>query len=418
MYDAPKLEKKIHKFWEEEKIYKKVKEMRKGGEKFYFCDGPPYATGQIHPGTAWNKCVKDSICRYKRARGFNVRDQAGYDTHGLPIEVKVEQELKLKSKKDIQKIGVANFIKKCKEFATKYIGVMAEQFKDLGCWLDFDDAYVTYKNPYIESVWGTIKKAHEKGLLERGVYVLPFCPRCETAIANYELEYDERVDPSIYVKFKVQGKENQYLVIWTTTPWTLVGNVAVMVHPNYQYVRVKVENEEWIVAKDRLDAVIAVTNKIGLSPVILEEFSGLKLDGLKYVHPLLSKVPKQKEFKDAHRVVMSDKFVTMEDGSGLVHCAPGHGPQDFEVGKQYKLPLFCPVGENGKYTNDAGEYAGLYVKEADKLIIEELEKKSLLIHAGDIKHRYPHCWRCKSQLIFITTDQWFIRITKIKEKML
>ncbi|QLJ52196.1 MAG: Isoleucyl-tRNA synthetase [Candidatus Fermentimicrarchaeum limneticum] len=418
MYDAPKLEKKIHSFWEKEKIHKKVKESKKDAEKFYFCDGPPYATGQIHPGTAWNKCVKDAVCRYKRARGFNVRDQAGFDTHGLPIEVKVEQELKLKSKKDIQKIGVAKFIKKCREFATKYIGVMSKQFKGLGCWLDFEDYYVTYKNSYIEAVWSTIKKAQEKQLLERGVYVLPFCPRCETAIANYELEYDERVDPSIYVKFKILGREKEYLVIWTTTPWTLVGNIAVMVHPNYQYVKVKVEDENWIVAKDRLNAVVAVTNKLGLSSVILEEFSGLKLDGLRYVHPLLGKVPKHKEFKDAHRVVMSDKFVTLEDGSGLVHCAPGHGPQDFEVGKQYNLPIFCPVGENGRYTKDAGDYAGMYVKEADKLIIEELDKKGLLIHAGDIRHRYPHCWRCKSSLIFITTDQWFIRITKMKEKML
>ncbi|MEM3555934.1 MAG: isoleucine--tRNA ligase [Candidatus Micrarchaeia archaeon] len=418
MYEPLKLEKKIHNFWEKEKIYKKVKELRKDGKKFYFCDGPPYATGQIHPGTAWNKCVKDAVCRYKRARGFNVRDQAGYDTHGLPIEVKVEQELKLKSKKDIQKIGVDKFIKRCREFATKYIGVMSNQFKSLGCWLDWENHYVTYKNSYIESVWKTIKKAHEKELLERGVYVLPFCPRCETAIANYELEYDERVDPSIYVKFKIHGKENEYLVIWTTTPWTLVGNIAVMVHPNYQYVKVKVENEVWVVAKERLNAVIAVTEKLNLNPIILEEFSGLKLDGLKYIHPLIEKVPKQKEFKDAHRVVMSDKFVTLEDGTGLVHCAPGHGPQDFEVGKQYNLPIFCPVGENGKYTSEAGEYKGLYVKEADKLILEELDRKGLLISSGDIKHRYPHCWRCKSPLIFITTDQWFIRITKIKERML
>lgn len=418
MYDAPKIEREIRKLWEKEKLYRKVKELGKGGQKFYFCDGPPYATGQIHPGTAWNKCVKDAVCRYKRARGFDVRDQAGYDTHGLPIEVKVEQELKLKSKKDIQKIGVGKFVKKCREFATKYIGVMSEQFKSLGCWLDWENYYVTYTNSYIESVWGTIKKAYEKGLLERGVYVLPFCPRCETAIANYELEYDERVDPSIYVKFKVQGKENEYLVIWTTTPWTLVGNIAVMAHPDYQYVRVKVEEEVWIVAKERLNAVIAVTEKLNLNPVILEEFSGLKLDGLKYVHPLLEKVPKQKEFKDAHRVVMSDKFVTLEEGTGLVHCAPGHGPQDFEVGKQHNLPIFCPVGENGRYTKEAGEYEGQYVKEADRLIVEELERKKLLIRSADIRHRYPHCWRCKSPLIFITTDQWFIRITKMKERML
>jgi len=418
MYEPVKLEERITDFWKKEKMYEKVKEKNKGREKFYFCDGPPYATGQIHPGTAWNKCIKDAVCRYKRTRGFDVRDQAGYDTHGLPIEVKVEQELKLKSKKDIEKIGVGNFIKKCKNFATQYIGVMSEQFKRLGCWLDWENYYVTYTNSYIEAAWRTIKKAYEKNLLEKGIYVLPFCPRCETAIANYELEYDEREDPSVYVKFKVAGKENEYLVIWTTTPWTLVGNVAVMAHPNYQYVKAKVEDEVWIIAKDRLDVAIAVTHKLGLSAVILEEFSGLALKDVKYEHPLIDKVKKQSEFKDAHKVVMSDKFVTLEEGTGLVHTAPGHGPQDFEVGKQYNLPIFCPVGVDGKYTKEAGEYAGLYVKEADGIIIEDLRKKGLLINSGIIKHRYPHCWRCKTPLIFITTEQWFIMVTKEKEKML
>jgi isoleucyl-tRNA synthetase len=418
MYEAVELEERITNFWKKEKVYEKIKEMNKGKTKFYFCDGPPYATGQIHPGTAWNKCIKDSICRYKRARGFDVRDQPGYDTHGLPIEVKVEQELKLKSKKDIKKIGIGNFIKKCKKFATQYIGVMSEQFKRLGCWFDWENYYVTYTNTYIEAAWKTIKKAYEKNLLDRGEYVLPLCPRCETAIANYELEYDERDDPSIYIKFKVVGKEKEYLIVWTTTPWTLVGNIAVMVHPNYQYVKAKVEDEVWIIAKDRLDAVVAVTHKLGLSPVIIEEFSGAALKDIKYEQPLADKVKKHLEFKDAHKVVMSDRFVTLEEGTGLVHTAPGHGPQDFEVGKQYNLPIFCPVGVDGKYTKEAGEYSGLYVKEADPIIIDDLRKKGLLINAGIIKHRYPHCWRCKTQLIFITTNQWFIRVTKEKEKML
>ncbi|MDO8339420.1 MAG: isoleucine--tRNA ligase [Candidatus Burarchaeum sp.] len=421
MYDALETEKKILKLWESERIYEKVKEKNAKGEKLYFCDGPPYATGQIHPGTAWNKCIKDAMCRYWRARGRNLRAKPGYDTHGLPIEVKVEQELKLRSKKEIEeKIGVAEFIRKCKQFATQYVGVMGGQFQRCGVWMDWADPYITYRDAYIERSWATIRKAHEKGLLHRGIYVLPLCPRCETTMANYELEYEDADDPSIYVKFELKKKEKigekEFLIIWTTTPWTLVANMAVMVHPEFKYVKAKVGEEVWIVAKERLDALIAVTHELGLSPIILGEVAGKKLEGLEYAHPLAEKVPKQKS--GMHKVVLSDEFVTLEDGTGLVHCAPGHGPQDFIVGKRYGLEIFCPVGPNGNYTAEAGEYAGMNVKKASHEILEYLKERGTLIHAGKIRHRYAHCWRCKTPLIYITTDQWFITVSKIKEEML
>jgi len=412
MYEPSKLEKAILKLWEDEHIYSRAKEKSAKGKKFYFCDGPPYATGQIHPGTAWNKVIKDAVCRQRRQKGFNVRAQPGFDTHGLPIEVKVEQELKLKSKKGIEEIGVPKFIEKCKAFATQYIEIMSKQFKLCGVWMDFDHPYITYKPEYIEASWQTIKVAHEKNLLSRGVYVLPYCNRCETTLANYELEYGDQEDPSIYVKFKVKGTPNEYLVIWTTTPWTLVSNMAVMVHPTYTYVKVKVGTDIYIVAKDRLDALSALG--VIETPIIIGEISGKKLEGLEYEHPLQHKIGK----KCVRKVVLSDEFVTLEDGSGLVHCAPGHGPQDFIIGKRFGIEIFCPVDVTGAFTDMAGAYAGIKVREANKQIIDDLDKEAgALLRAGKISHRYPHCWRCKTPLIFVSTDQWFITVSKTKARM-
>ncbi|MFA5106018.1 MAG: isoleucine--tRNA ligase [Candidatus Micrarchaeia archaeon] len=411
MQNLVDIEKAMLGFWKKEGIYEKVKKAGKGRPRYYFCDGPPYATGQIHPGTAWNKCIKDSICRYKRAAGFDVRAQPGFDTHGLPIEVKVEQVLKLGSKKDIEVLGITNFIEKCKAFATEHIGVMSGQFQRVGVWMDFDRPYITYHDDYIEKSWATIKVAHEKGLLTRGVSVLPYCHRCETTLANYELEYGEQQDPSIYVKFKLVDSD-EYLVIWTTTPWTLVSNMAVMAHPTFTYVKAKVGDETWILAKDRLDSVMAF--EFGKSAVVLSEMSGKRLEGLKYLHPLQGKLGKNAERK----VVLSDEYVTLEDGSGLVHCAPGHGPEDFIIGKRFDIEVYSPVDTQGRFKPEAGAYAGMKVREASKNVIEDLHACGALIHEGKIQHRYPHCWRCKNPLIFMTTDQWFISITKLKDKML
>ncbi|MFA6490247.1 MAG: isoleucine--tRNA ligase [Candidatus Micrarchaeia archaeon] len=411
MHDQAKLEQGILEFWKQNKIYLQAKEQSRDGAPFYFCDGPPYATGQIHPGTAWNKCLKDSICRYKRAKGFAVRAQPGFDTHGLPIEVKVEQELKISDKRQIEKLGVEKFVEKCKGFASQYIGVISSQFERCGVWMDFDNPYITFKDPYIDASWRTIKTAHDKGLLHEGVYVVPYCSRCETTLANYELEYGEQSDPSIYVKFKLADAENEYFVIWTTTPWTLVANMAIMAHPIYTYVKVKVGAETWILAKDRLEPLMSL---LGESAVVLGEISGKKLEKTEYLHPLQDKIGKEY----ARKVVLSDEFVTLEDGSGLVHCAPGHGPEDFIIGKRFGIEIFSPIDSTGKFTKEGGAYHNTPAREASAKIIEDLRACGALVHEGQVSHRYPHCWRCKTPLIFIATNQWFISVTKLKEKML
>lgn len=411
MHNQPKLEEEIAEFWKSGKIYEEAKKASSMGKPYYFCDGPPYATGQIHPGTAWNKCIKDAVCRYRRAKGWDVRAQPGYDTHGLPIEVKVEQELKLTNKQQIEKIGIEKFVERCKAFATQYIGVISGQFERCGVWMDWGNPYVTYRDSYIEASWRTIATAHEKGLLHQGEYVVPYCSRCETTLANYELEYAEETDPSIYVKFKVQGSESEYLIIWTTTPWTLISNMAIMAHPIYAYVKVKVGKETWILAKDRLEHLMSL---IGESASVVGELSGKKLEKTQYIHPLQEKIGKKSERK----VVISDEYVTLEDGSGLVHCAPGHGPEDFIIGKRFGLEIFSPVDASGKFTKDGGSYHGMNVRDSSKNVIADLESAGALVHKGTVQHRYPHCWRCKSQLIFMATNQWFISVSKLKERML
>lgn len=422
-YNPQVLEEKIEAFWKENDVYNKVKKARENGPDYYFLDGPPYVSGAIHLGTAWNKIIKDMVIRFRTMQGYNVRRQPGFDMHGLPIEVKVEQALGLKYKKDIEeKVGVENFIKKCKEFALTNLKIMTEQFKMLGVWMDWDNPYMTIKNEYIESAWFTLKKAWEKGLLEKDQRVLHWCPRCETALAEHEVrgEYKIREDPSIYVKFPVEGKENEYLLIWTTTPWTLPANLAVTVHPEYEYAKVRVsfdgKEEYWIVAKALVERVL---HEAGVKGEIVEEFKGEELEGLRYVHPFLEEYPRQKEFREkyewAHRVILGE-HVTLEDGTGLVHTAPGHGEEDFEVGKQYGLPIYSPLDDEGRYVE--GKWEGKFVKDADPEIIEYLKEKGLLVKAGTIEHKYPHCWRCKTPLIFRATDQWFLKISKVKDKII
>jgi isoleucyl-tRNA synthetase len=407
MSEHKKVEEEMLKFWEKSKIYEKSKKKNEDGDSFYFCDGPPYATGQIHPGTGWNKVIKDSVCRYWRMEGRNVRCQPGYDTHGLPIEVKVEHELKMRHKHDIEK-----FIEKCKAFATKYIGVMGKQFERLGVWMDWESPYITYRDHYIDSSWMTLKMAWDKGLMHEGVYVLPYCYRCETTMANYELEYGEETDPSIFVKFRVRGKKNEYLIIWTTTPWTLVANMAVMAHPIYAYVKVQVDDEVWYLAKERLDYLMELTGK---SATLIEEMPGRKLNGMQYEHLFQDKISKEYDRK----IVLSDEYVTLEEGTGLVHTAPGHGLEDFIIGKRYEIETFCPVDSAGKYTKEAGKvFEGKNVREANPMIIKLMKKNGTLVYEERIKHRYPHCWRCKTPLIFLTTKQWFISVSKIKDRML
>ncbi len=416
VHSPKEIEDKILEFWKKERIYEKAKKQREKAKKFYFLDGPPYATGFIHVGTAFNKVLKDCHIRFFRMFGFNVWDQPGYDTHGVPIENKVEQELGFKSKKDIENFGIENFIKKCREFATKFIDIMANQFINLGVWMDWNNPYLTLTNDYIEGAWFTFKKAFENGFLYKGKYPVHVCPHCETAVAYNEIEYKNISDPSIYVKFKLKDKENEFLLIWTTTPWTLPANTGVMVKPDADYVKVKVENEILIIAKELLEIVF---KKARIEKYeILEEFKGKELEGLKYEHPLKDLFEFQKNLKNAHRIVLSEQYVNLEEGTGLVHTAPGHGQEDFKVGLENDLPAISPVNMDGTFDETCGKFAGMYVKDADQKIIEELKRRGLLFHEEKVSHEYPFCWRCKSPLLLISVPQWFFKVTAIRDKLI
>ncbi|MEX0568850.1 MAG: isoleucine--tRNA ligase, partial [Candidatus Njordarchaeota archaeon] len=411
----------IDKFWRENNIPKKMFEKRSKGQKFYFLDGPPYTSGYIHLGTAWNKVLKDVIIKYLTMKGFCVRAQPGWDMHGLPIEVLTEKRLNFRTKKDIEKYGIDRFIEDCKKLALGNLKIMEGQFKRLGVFMDWENPYRTIDAYYIESEWYTFKKAWEKGLLYKDTRVVHWCRRCETALAEHEIEYKEIEDPSIYVKFKIIGKENTYLLIWTTTPWTLPANLAALAHPDYEYVKIKVEidgrEEYYWLLKDRLREVMS---EIGISKYeIVERVKGSELEGIKYEHPLLDEIPIQKEFdrqyKNAHTVVLGP-FVRTTEGTGFVHIAPGHGQEDWQIGKKYGLPIYCPVGEDGTFIE--GHWKGIFVKDADKQIIETLRNKGALLYSGKIVHRYPTCWRCKSPLLFRATEQWFLAVSKIKDRII
>ncbi|MCX6685883.1 MAG: isoleucine--tRNA ligase [Methanoregula sp.] len=413
-FDAKGIEQEVREYWHTHDTYKKVKELRRDGRPFFFVDGPPYTTGHIHLGTAWNKIIKDSILRWYRMNGRDVIDRAGYDMHGLPIEVKVEQALGFKSKKDIETFGIQPFIDKCREFAERNKLLMDTQFENLGVWLDFANAYQTVKPEYIEAAWWTLAQADKGGMLERGYRVVNWCPRCETAIADAEVEYWDETDPSIFVKFPVKGKQGEYLVIWTTTPWTLPANVAVAVSKDFIYAKVQAvrdgkEEILWI-ADDLVESVLKKGRYKDYT--VLDKQAGAALVGQEYDSPLADFVPLQKEIR--HRVVTAD-FVAMEN-TGMVHIAPGHGWDDFVLGAKEGLAVVCPVDEAGYFKDEAGRFAGKFVKDADADVLASLGDK--LMAKASVVHRYGHCWRCKTPIIYRATSQWFIKVAEMRDKML
>jgi isoleucyl-tRNA synthetase len=413
-FDAHRIEGSVQEFWRTAGIYGKVKALHSGDPPFFFVDGPPYTTGQIHLGTAWNKILKDSLLRHRRMKGRNVIARAGYDMHGLPIEVRVEQELGFSSKKEIESYGIGKFISRCREFAAKNMELMSVQFERLGAWLDFDDPYQTMAPEYIEAAWWTCRKAADGNMLEKGFRVVNWCPRCATAIADAEVEYWDETDPSIIVKFPVAGKKDEYLVIWTTTPWTLPANVAVAVHPDFTYARVlavKGERDEilWI-AKDLVEPVLRKGRYQDYS--ITETRQGRELIGMVYSSPLHEQVPIQREI--SHRVVAAD-FVTGEN-TGLVHIAPGHGWDDYLLGQRENLAIFCPVDATGTFTKEAGVLECLFVRDANRVVMDELAGH--LLSEETVSHRYGHCWRCKTPIIFRATEQWFLKVSGIRDRMI
>ncbi len=416
-YDPTKQELEILEFWKKRNIHEKAKEMNRGKQKFYFLDGPPYTSGKVHLGTAWNKSLKDCVLRYKRMKGFDVWDRAGYDMHGLPTEQAVEKNLGLKHKDEIPNYGIANFVNACREFAITNMLSMNEDFKRIGVWMDFSNPYQSIQNTYIEGEWWLIKKAFENKRLYEGEKTMHWCASCATALAKHELEYEQVTDNSIFVKFPIKNKEKEFLLIWTTTPWTIPFNLGVMANPNIDYVKAKFGDETWVVAKELVESISEITEK---KAEIIEEFKGKELLGVEYVHPFEDDISQFSELKkkhpNVHTVVLSEEYVDISQGSGLVHMAPGCGPEDYEIGHRNNIPPFNTLSERGAFDDD-GIFKGLSAKKDDKRITEMINEKGFLAAETKVEHDYAHCWRCKNPVIYRTTSQWFFKIEDLKDRM-
>ncbi|MBN2421512.1 isoleucine--tRNA ligase, partial [Candidatus Woesearchaeota archaeon] len=417
-YDFKAVEEGILNFWKTNKIHELVNKKNKGGKQFYFLDGPPYTNGRIHLGHAWNKSMKDAVLRYKRMNGFDVWDRAGYDMHGMPTESATEKKLGIKGKEEIEKIGAEKFTEECSKLCVHYMNIMNDEFKRLGVWMDFENAYKSIDPEFIEGEWWLIKKAHENGRLYEGLRTITWCANDGTALAKHELEYKTVTDDSIYLKFPILGAKNEFLIVWTTTPWTIPYNLAVMANPDIDYVKAKVDDEVWILAEALTAFIPAVAEK---KFEILERLKGEKLEGLKYKHPFYDEISFFKEIEKKspklHSVLLSSEYVDASGGSGLVHCAPGCGPEDYEVGHRNGLPPFNELDENGTFKKSMGKFAGLKAKVDDKKFIDELDKKGILIATTPVEHEYAHCWRCKNPVVYRTTKQWFFRVEDLKENM-
>ncbi len=396
-------------FWKNSKITDKIAELRRDCPTYTFYDGPPTANGKPHIGHILTRVIKDIIPRYKTMKGYNVTRKAGWDTHGLPVELEVEKQLGINGKPEIEKYGVQPFIEKCKESVWTYEQEWRKMSDRVGYWADMDNPYVTYHNTYIESVWWALKKIWEQGLLYKGHKVVPYCPRCGTALSSHEVAqgYKDVKEASIYVKFAVKGKKQVYLLAWTTTPWTLPSNVALTVNPDETYVRIKCADEEYILAEALVDEVIAEEYEV------LEKMKGSDMIGMEY-EPLFDFA---KTDKKGWYVVGGD-FVTLTEGTGIVHTAPAFGEDDAKVGKEYDLPFVQLVDEQGRFVESVTPWKGVFVKDADPEIIKHLDGRNLLYKTLDYEHSYPFCWRCDTPLLYYARDTWFIKMTAVRDKLL
>ena len=416
-YDPEAVEDRVFEHWDAVDAYEQTVQHRADEESFFFVDGPPYTSGAAHMGTTWNKTLKDAYIRYHRMQGYDVSDRPGYDMHGLPIETKVEERLDFENKKDIEEFGEQAFIEECKAFAEEQLDGLQEDFQDFGVWMDWDDPYKTVNPEYMEAAWWGFEQAHERGLVEQGMRSINQCPRCETAIANNEVEYHDVHKPSIYVKFPLADREGN-LVIWTTTPWTIVANTFVAVDGDLEYVGVDAERDGETERLYVAEAVVEEVLKEGRYEdyEIVETLSGDEMVGWEYDHPLAEEVPNHASAEGSGQVYTAEYVEA--DRTGLVHSAPGHGEEDFERGQELDLEVFCPVGSDGSYNDDAGKYAGTFVREANDAIIDDLDAESHLLAADQTNVREGQCWRCDTDIVRIVTDQWFITITDIKDELL
>ena len=407
--DFVEREKEVLEFWKENDIFKKSIEKNEGHPEFSFYDGPPTANGKPHIGHILTRVMKDIVPRYKTMKGYHVLRKAGWDTHGLPVELEVEKMLGIDGKPEIEKYGVEPFIQKCKESVWKYKHEWEVMSDRVGYWADMDNPYVTYDDNYIESVWWSLKEIDKKGLIYKGHKVVPYCPRCGTALSSHEVAqgYKDVQDTSAFVKFKVKGEENTYFLAWTTTPWTLPSNVALCMNAKIDYVKIKANGEYYILAKP-------LVNSLFEDYEIVDTRKGKDYEYVEY-EPLFDFY---KEGKKAFFVTNAE-YVTTTDGTGVVHIAPAFGEDDTQVGRAYNLPLVQFVDARGRLTADCGsDLEGLFVKDADKVVLRKLKEKGLLFKKAEFTHNYPFCWRCDTPLIYFARSSWFIKMTAVRDKLL
>ena len=403
--DVTSLEEGVLKFWKQNQTFKKTLDQRQGAPEYVFFEGPPTANGKPGVHHVLARAFKDMFPRYKTMRGYHVSRRGGWDTHGLPVEIEVEKQLGFTNKQQIEEYGIDKFNELCKKSVFTYIQDWERLTDRIAYWVDLEEAYVTYTNDYIESVWWILKNFWEKDLLFKGYKVVPYCPRCGTPLSDHEvaLGYDEAVDPSVFVRMPLVDKPGTSLLVWTTTPWTLPGNVAVVAHPDVDYVTVERDNNG---TKEKLILAKALVEKVfkGEEVKVVETFNGKKLKGLKY-QPLYTFLPPD---KPAYYVVTAD-YVTTEDGTGLVHTAPAFGQEDMETGKAYDLPVLMTVQPDGAFIPEVTPWRGVFVKDADPLIIQDLQARGLLFKSEAYTHTYPFCWRCKTPLLYYARESWYIR---------
>ncbi len=419
-YDPKVIEESILKFWQEQQIVEKLRKRNKGKQKFYFLEGPPYTSGRIHLGHAWNIALKDIVLRYKRMQGLDVWDRMGYDMHGLPTEQKTMKKLGLKNKEEIEKFGLARFTKECHKFCTEMMGHMNKDFQRVGASLDFTDPYQPISHKFMEAEWWLIKEAYKKGRLYQGLRTMHWDAATQTAVAKHELEYKNIKDTSIYVKLQTQEHDKSFFIIWTTTPWTIPLNLAVMVNPELDYVDIKVGEEIWTVAKALHKQLLTKAKVKDGEYKILRSFKGTELEGKKYFHPLKIQKHLPEELRSNPKlfsILLSKEYVDDSAGTGLVHCAPGCGPEDYEVGHLNHIPPFNCVDETG-YFRDLGEFSGLKAKTDDQKFIDAIDQAGALLAKESYTHDYPHGERSHEPVIFRTTKQWFFKVEDLKEKML
>jgi isoleucyl-tRNA synthetase len=404
----PEIEQEILRFWNEERIFERSVEARAGAPGFTFYEGPPTANGRPGIHHVLSRTIKDLVCRYKTMRGFQVHRKAGWDTHGLPVEIEVEKQLGFKHKEEIVRYGVAEFNRRCRESVWKYKADWEHMTERMGYWVDLTHPYVTFENEYIESVWWALKRFHDEGLIERGYKIQPYCPRCETPLSSHEvsLGYDDVKDPSVYVRMRLEDRPDTSFLVWTTTPWTLISNVALAVAPDVEYVTVEQNGEKLILAEARLTVLQG-------DYTVVARAKGRELAGTSYrrifdYHPVDRK---------AFYVIEAD-FVTTEDGTGIVHMAPAYGEDDYQAGRRHDLPTIHPVDRSGAFGPEVKEFAGMFVKDADPEIIRAMKERGVLYRKETITHSYPHCWRCKTPLLYYARNSWYIITTKFADRMI